>query len=71
MLYRVDTVALGVFKSVEVMIEWAIVPADQCRVITFQPAVEVTPCKGPAHDVEALVDDFTVRQDEHGKRPLG
>ena len=71
MLERVNAVTLGVFVSVEVMLEWAIVPFDQCRVIAFQPTFGVLLGKRPAHDVEAFVDDFTVWQDKHGNRPFG
>ena len=71
MLERFDAITLRVLVAVEVMFEWAIVLVDQFGVIALQPAFGVLFCKGPAHDVEAFVDDLTVRQDKHGNRSLG
>lgn len=71
MLERVDAMTFGVFVSVEVTFEWTIVPADQRIIIAFQPTFGVPLGKGPAHDVEAFIDDLTIRQDKHWNRPLG
>ena len=71
MLEGIDAVTRRVFIPVEVMLEWPVVPVDQFGVFALQPVFGIAHGKGPAHDIEAFVDNLTVRQDKHRKCSLG
>ncbi len=67
----VTAMTLGIFVPVEMMLEVTIVSGNQLRIIALQPAFGVASLQSPAHDVKALVDHLTGRQDKHGNGALG
>jgi hypothetical protein len=67
----VGCVAAGIFGTVEVVLERAVIDRDQRRIVACQPALGIALRQRPAHDGKAFVDHGAVCQPQHRHSRLG
>src|SRR3546814_7878440 len=61
---RILAMARCIFITVEMMLEGTVIVRDQARVDSHCPPFGIVLAQRPAHDIDALVNHLTVREDE-------